>query len=135
MSDSKEDTMVERADEAIEACEPASAEDEGEFQQLKSRLEEIAAAVDGDDISLDEALDLYEEAVGLGLQAINILDVDITAQEEEQARMLEEGGETQAVPTEAQAAPDASAAELPDEAPQLAQDAGTAADESTLAGN
>lgn len=133
MSDSKDQAVAERADEVT------SHEDAGEFQQLKSRLEQIAAAVDGDDVSLDEALDLYEEAVGLGLQAINLLDVDITAQEEQQARMLEEGADA-LVDAPADAAIDALSDAVPsaeplDEAPQLAPDAGTATDESALAGN
>lgn len=133
MSDSKDQAVAERADEA------ATHEDVGEFHQLKSRLEQIAAAVDGDDVSLDEALDLYEEAVGLGLQAINLLDVDITAQEEQQARMLEEGADA-LVDAPADAAIDALSDAVPsaeslDEAPQLAPDAGTATDESALAGN
>lgn len=60
------------------------------FQTLKERLEEIAAAVESDDISLDQVLDLYEEAVALGLQATDLLDVDITEQEETQAHILGE---------------------------------------------
>ena len=135
MSNSRDQAVAERADEVT------SREDAGEFQQLKSRLEQIAAAVDGDDVSLDEALDLYEEAVGLGLQAINLLDVDITAQEEQQARMLEEGADAlvdapaDAADVAVDAASAASSAESLDEAPQLAPDAGTATDESALAGN
>ncbi len=36
-----------------------------DFKEALSRLEEIAAKVNGDDISLDESLDLLEEGVKL----------------------------------------------------------------------
>lgn len=49
-----------------------------EFEAVRKRLEEIVREVDDDDISLDDALDLYEEAVKLGLQASSLLEVGIT---------------------------------------------------------
>lgn len=53
----------------------ADAEEAGsEFAALRARLEEIAAAVSADDISLDDALDLYEEAAKLGAQATDALE-------------------------------------------------------------
>lgn len=52
-----------------------------QFERVKTRLEEIANVVDSDELTLDQALDLYEEAVALGLQATDLLDVDITVQE------------------------------------------------------
>lgn len=54
-----------------------------EFEAVKSRLEEIARAVDDENLSLDDALDLYEEAVKLGLQASNLLEVGIVVEEEQ----------------------------------------------------
>lgn len=53
-----------------------------EFEVVRKRLEEIAREVDDDDMSLDDALDLYEEAVKLGLKASSLLEVGIVAEEE-----------------------------------------------------
>ena len=39
------------------------------FEAVKSRLDEIVDAVSSDELELDAALALYEEAVGLGLRA------------------------------------------------------------------
>ena len=44
------------------------------FEQIKQRLDEIARIVQDDDTSLDDALNLYEEAVSLGLAASQVLD-------------------------------------------------------------
>jgi len=46
----------------------------GSFEELKSRLDEIVEAVNDKDLPLDQALSLYEEAVGLGLRASDLLD-------------------------------------------------------------
>lgn len=56
-----------------------------EFASVRRRLEEIAHAVDDPELSLDAALDLYEEAVSLGLRASDLLEVDLTADEEQEA--------------------------------------------------
>lgn len=45
------------------------------FTEIRSRLEEIASQVRGDDIALDKALDLYDEAVKLGMRATELLEV------------------------------------------------------------
>ena len=45
------------------------------FPEIRSRLEEIASQVRGDDIALDKALDLYDEAVKLGMRATELLEV------------------------------------------------------------
>lgn len=45
------------------------------FTEIRSRLEEIASQVRGDDIVLDKALDLYDEAVKLGMMATELLEV------------------------------------------------------------
>ena len=52
------------------------------FDAVKARLEEIADAVSGDDISLDQALDLFEEAVALGMQASDLLEEGVFPSEE-----------------------------------------------------
>lgn len=51
------------------------------FGDLKSRLDEIVSLVSDSELPLDQALDLYEEAVGIGLQASRIMEEGITAQE------------------------------------------------------
>ena len=57
-------------------------EQSNDFEAVKARLEEIANAVDDESLSLDEALDLYEEAVKLGLQASNLLETGIVIEDE-----------------------------------------------------
>ena len=49
----------------------------GSFDALKARLDEIVELVSDDSMPLEEALSLYEEAVGLGLKASNMLEADI----------------------------------------------------------
>ncbi len=44
------------------------------FTEIRDRLEDIAAQVKDDDVSLDAALDLYDEAVKLGMQATELLE-------------------------------------------------------------
>lgn len=59
------------------------------FEEVKTRLDEIVEAVSSDDISLDDALKLYEEAVELGLVASSLLEENLEASnaayDEEQA--------------------------------------------------
>lgn len=49
----------------------------GSFEELKSRLDQIVEAVNDKDLPLDQALSLYEEAVGLGLRASDLLEQGI----------------------------------------------------------
>lgn len=51
------------------------------FEAVKTRLDEIVDAVNDDNLPLDEALSLYEEAVGLGLRASDLLEENIEAQQ------------------------------------------------------
>ena len=57
------------------------------FDQVKARLDEIVDAVGSSEMPLDEALSLYEEAVGLGLRASELLE------ENTEARDAEDGAE------------------------------------------
>ncbi len=68
-------------------------EDSATFVEVKSRLNEIADEVSRDDITLDDALALYEEAVKLGLEACNLSENDIFPDEIEgvEAEMDETG--------------------------------------------
>lgn len=49
-----------------------------DFEAIKARLEEIVDAVNDDSIPLDDALDLYEEAVSLGMRVSEVLEEGIT---------------------------------------------------------
>lgn len=53
-----------------------------DFASVKNRLAEIADAVSDENLSLDDALDLYEEAVGLGLRASDLLETGIVVPED-----------------------------------------------------
>ena len=53
------------------------------FESVKERLDEIVDAVNDESISLDDALDLYEEAVKLGVQASTLLEEGIAAMDGE----------------------------------------------------
>lgn len=44
------------------------------FTQIRDRLDEIATQVRRDDMPLDAALDLYDEAVKLGMKATELLE-------------------------------------------------------------
>lgn len=44
------------------------------FTQIRDRLDEIATQVRGDDMPLDAALDLHDEAVKLGMKATELLE-------------------------------------------------------------
>ena len=48
-----------------------------DFGAVKARLEEIAKIVGDDDVPLDVALDLFEEAVSLGMQVSDLLEVGV----------------------------------------------------------
>lgn len=63
------------------------------FEAVKVRLDEIADAVGSDDVPLDDALALYEEAVALGLRASDLLETGIEerfVQDDEREREREE---------------------------------------------
>lgn len=47
------------------------------FEAVKTRLDEIVDAVSDEELALDDALALYEEAVGLGLRASDLLEEHI----------------------------------------------------------
>ncbi len=53
------------------------------FDEIKQRLEEIVDQVSRDDIALDDALTLYEEAVKLGIAACDASELDVKAAEAE----------------------------------------------------
>lgn len=55
------------------------------FEAVKGRLDEIVDAVGDDNLPLDDALALYEEAVSLGLRASDLLEENISAREVQDA--------------------------------------------------
>ena len=52
-----------------------------DFEAIKMRLEEIVEAVSDESIPLDDALDLYEEAVELVMRVSDVLEDDIEVDE------------------------------------------------------
>ena len=52
-----------------------------DFEAIKTRLEEILEAVSDESIPLDDALDLYEEAVELGMRVSDVLEDGIEVDE------------------------------------------------------
>lgn len=89
---------------------------QGGYQEVRDRLRQIAEAVEDPELSLDAALDLYEEAVTLGLKASDLLEVDITAQEL-QAVAAEEGAPAAGDAASADAAPESQEDAAADAAP------------------
>lgn len=71
--------------------EPSMNEDTRSFADVKERLDEIVDEVSREDISLDDALTLYEEAVKLGLGACNLSENDIFPAEIEAVEEAVEG--------------------------------------------
>lgn len=55
---------------------PESGESLHGFQQVNDRLKQISEEIT-DDMPLDKALDLLEEAVGLGVKASSLIETDI----------------------------------------------------------
>lgn len=67
------------------------------YREVKERLDQIVDAVSADDLPLDDALALYEEAVKLGLRASDLIEQDTEAHdlEEEAAPGSAEGSAEQ----------------------------------------
>ena len=82
-------------------------ERESGFSAVQERLNQIVDEVAAEDISLDDALKLYEEAVKLGLSACDLSEQDIEAY----LAVEEPAAEADAAPAaeEADAAPAADA--------------------------
>lgn len=68
------------------------------YQDTRSRLEEILEEVNKEDISLDDALELYEEAVKLSLAACDLSesDLDLNADPSESGEMAGGGADVSA---------------------------------------
>ncbi len=59
----------------------ADIEDNNEFEQAKKRLKQIVDQIDKNDLDIDEALNLYEEAVDLSVKASGSLEKGITTKD------------------------------------------------------
>lgn len=77
-----------------------NAEDARSFEELKMRLDEIVSLVSDDSLPLDEALDLYEEAVGIGLSASRIMEEGIASVDSSNQNAVSEGVLSSAAETE-----------------------------------
>lgn len=77
-----------------------NAEDARSFEELKMRLDEIVSLVSDDSLPLDEALDLYEEAVGIGLSASRIMEEGIASADSSNQNAVSEGVLSSAAETE-----------------------------------
>ena len=68
------------------------------FEEARRRLDEILSAVADDDLPLDDALVLYEEAVKLGTKITGLIETDISERDalaaaETQTEGAEDGAE------------------------------------------
>ena len=59
-----------------------NAQDMQDFESVQARLDEIVRTVADEDLPLDAALDLYEEAVSLGMRASDLLEEGIVVPED-----------------------------------------------------
>ncbi len=62
------------------------------FEDIKLRLDQIVAAVSDEELPLEEALSLYEEAVGIGLAASRIVEEGIAAKNDAEQEASLDGG-------------------------------------------
>ena len=67
-----------------------------DFESAKARLEEIVNAVSDESLPLDDALDLFEEAVALGLKVSDFVEDGIVVDDE---AVLAEGPQAAAAAT------------------------------------
>ncbi len=100
------------------------------FADVRGRLERIVDEVSAENISLDDALKLYEEAVKLGLSACELSESDLLPEELQPEAEGEASGDVQApAPVQVQDAP----AEEPDVAEAaLIEQVGDAASVQTI---
>lgn len=117
---SEEAGAIEAETEATPAAIPTS------FGTVTDRLSEIAEIMEDETMPLDDALDLLEEAVALGMQASSLLESDMNERDAEE--ISEEGGDEIAEEAEldaedaaVEAAIDAEGARIPAEDSQVGE--------------
>lgn len=98
------------------------------FEAVQSRLDEIVEAVGDENLPLDDALALYEEAVNLGLRGSDLLEENIEAFDAQQQADADDDAEGSTASAEAASdaveGPDGGAAvqDVDDEEPQAVAD-------------
>ena len=94
------------------------------FESVKKRLDQIVEAVSDEELPLDEALSLYEEAVGLGLRASDLLEEGIDEKAAAEALAASDAADSASGP-----ASDAADAAPADEGAPQAETSPSAADD------
>lgn len=87
------------------------------FEDVQARLTQIVDEVSAEDISLDDALRLYEEAVKLGLSACDLSEQDIDAYLGPEAASAEDSSSAADIPAEAVSQPSATSEDISIAAP------------------
>lgn len=77
---------------------------EKDFEAVKARLDEIVQAVSDENLPLDDALELYEEAVSLGLRVSDLLEDGVEVSDDDSAAPSEGDNPDVASQTESPAA-------------------------------
>jgi len=88
-----------------------------DFEAIKNRLEEILDLVGNDDLPLDDALDLYEEAIALGMRVSDAIEEGIVIDEQ----MLEDPAAQDRSSEEANEADDAASNDMASDKQDFAQ--------------
>lgn len=84
------------------------------FGEVQERLNQIVDEVSAEDISLDDALKLYEEAVKLGLSACDLSEQDIEAHLAAEEETAAQANQEDAVANEDSSSPASEASETAD---------------------
>lgn len=90
-----------------DAPAPTTPSSHSRFADIGARLDEIAKQVKSKDTSLDECLDLFDEAIALGSSAVDLVDSlrDIDFDEEDEAASEDDTAPADEVASEDDAAP------------------------------
>lgn len=80
------------------------------YADVKRRLDEIVEAVSDDDLPMDEALSLYEEASKLGLVASDLIERDMEERRAEQAETAASDASEEAVASDGDVAQESAVA-------------------------
>lgn len=111
-----------------ERMRSVASKDYDTFEAVQSRLDEIVEAVGDENLPLDDALALYEEAVNLGLRGSDLLEENIEAFDAQQQADADDDAEGSTASAEAASdaveGPDGGAAvpDVDDEEPQAVAD-------------
>ncbi len=92
-----------------DASAPTASSSHSRFADIGARLDEIAKQVKSKNTSLDECLDLFDEAIALGSSAVDLVDSlrDIDFDEEDEAASEDDAAPVEEAAPAAEAAPTA----------------------------